>query len=109
MRHPAALCFQRAGQSLSDEIAVDFLNDIRKGAINTFTHREDEERYMAKEQNVIHAYWIHDRKPDPSFLRGYALLPSCTCSHCGARFNFERDRCSCGAYMDAPPKEEESQ
>ena len=49
----------------------------------------------------VHAYWIHDQKVDYTSVTGYFYLPSCRCSHCGAKSKFEHEICStCGAVMD---------
>lgn len=46
------------------------------------------------------AQWIHEKVPDPSYMRGYKILPSCTCSVCGGYSNSPRPVCpSCGRRM----------
>ncbi len=46
------------------------------------------------------ATWIHERIEDPSYMRGYKILPSCRCSACGGYSNSPRPVCpSCGRRM----------
>ncbi len=45
-------------------------------------------------------YWIHDQILDPDYPDGVKVLPGCTCSECGFKVSFERDKCPhCGAVM----------
>lgn len=45
-------------------------------------------------------HWIHDRKEDPSYLKGFVYLRSCTCSECGYHSHTEKPVCEgCGAKM----------
>lgn len=47
------------------------------------------------------AHWIHDTRPDKSYVGGVALLPSCKCSKCGYQSNMEKPVCPhCGSIMN---------
>ena len=49
-------------------------------------------------------YWIHDQILDPDYPDGVKVLPGCTCSECGFKVSFERDKCPhCGAVMRPEP------
>ena len=56
-------------------------------------------------KKTIHAYWIHDRAKDEASVKGYFILPTCTCSNCKTQQASEREICpKCGAIMDKPAK-----
>lgn len=59
-----------------------------------------------KENNRIHAYWVHRKIEDPSAVSGFFYARECTCSNCGKEVNMEKPQCPfCGAVMDADPGE----
>ena len=61
---------------------------------------EKEAEYRMEHKNDVHGHWIHKTIEDASYMRGYKILPECTCSECGYEARAERPVCpSCGAVM----------
>ncbi|MBQ3272718.1 MAG: hypothetical protein IJH44_05645 [Solobacterium sp.] len=58
------------------------------------------EEHTEASEPVRRPYWIHDQILDPDYPDGVKVLPGCTCSECGFKVSFERDKCPhCGAVM----------
>jgi rubrerythrin len=46
-------------------------------------------------------HWIHDIREDPSSVKGFVYLRTCTCSVCGYKASFEKPFCPhCKAVMN---------
>jgi hypothetical protein len=50
------------------------------------------------------AYWIHEKREDPTSVNGFIYETACKCSACGYFTNLEKKVCpNCGAKMTAAP------
>lgn len=55
-----------------------------------------------EEKEIVRAKWIHDRREDPAYVKGFAYLRTCTCSVCGYKAAHEFPKCpQCHAEMVA--------
>lgn len=57
-------------------------------------------------EQVKHAYWIHEKIKNENSVSGFIYKRECTCSNCGKEVNMEKEKCPyCGAVMDAENEE----
>ncbi len=62
----------------------------------------------AMDKEMENGYWTHKILIDKRYVRGYRILPECTCSSCGYLANKEKSVCPrCGTPMTLPSKVEE--